>query len=797
MRIALLMLLSLWLAVGAGTAGAETLLASGGKARAVVVAPAGGSPVEEFAARELARYLGRVAGAEFAVVETAPGTGTELHVGSTAAARAEGVAYAGPFKGDDAFVIRTRGRRVFLRGAGPRGTLYAVYHLLQRTVGCRWVMPGEPGEVLPSKPELSLPELDVSREPAFTYRICAGFANPEDVDWLAKHGMHLWSHRGDLTEREDVVERGVAVHGTMHHAFDKIVDETLYGRAHPEYFGLLNGRRVVERSIGAQPCVSNDEVVALTLRAAVEFFRKNPKAEFYSLCPNDNQNWCECERCRAYDSETMERFGRIWPIVSDRYFAYVRKVALALEKACPGKKLYCFAYQTYTDPPKKVDLPPNVIVSLCHMVPACYAHPLNDPDCEENARFDRLLRGWAQRGGELWFYAYTCKSMWQDMPWPIARRLAVDIRHLRAQGFRGFYSQGSAATWGQLGPNMYVMGELLWDPDADVDALLGDYFEHAFGPAAPAVERYWRTLEAAFTRPGNFIHHEAFDQAPAFMTPGVRRACDRALAEAEKLAAPDAVRRRLAPVAGAWEYAKLYLDGEMAARRYRGNGDVADLRTSVAAYRRIVEIGKSIPGAVSPGAIRRYVEPPLQIREAELRVAEGTGAVPVEVANSSFEEPLERGEWSTGKVEGRDVAREKPGTEGEWGLRLRVADDPKVLPPSDWVTLSASSAVIPAQRGHVYVVTADVRIPKAFAHTKRGAVLGLFGMDAEGKSPRAWAAGTVETTRLELTEGWVKLRCITPRVPPNVTRLRVRLGMAGAGECWFDNVQLVTIPPEP
>ena len=60
-----------------------------------------------------------------------------------------------------------------------------------------------------------------------------------------------------------------------------------------------------------------------------------------------------------------------------------------------------------------------------------------------------------------------------------------------------------------LEPNVYVQSTagfirgqytfgLLWNPKADVDALLTDVFQQAFGPAAAPVRRYYERLD-----PGN------------------------------------------------------------------------------------------------------------------------------------------------------------------------------------------------------------------------------------------------------------------------------------------------------
>jgi hypothetical protein len=47
--------------------------------------------------------------------------------------------------------------------------------------------------------------------------------------------------------------------------------------------------------------------------------------------------------------------------------------------------------------------------------------------------------------------------------------------------------------------NYYVAAKLAWNTRLDVDALLADYADHAFGPAAEPMRAYFGRLEQAIT----------------------------------------------------------------------------------------------------------------------------------------------------------------------------------------------------------------------------------------------------------------------------------------------------------
>jgi hypothetical protein len=52
----------------------------------------------------------------------------------------------------------------------------------------------------------------------------------------------------------------------------------------------------------------------------------------------------------------------------------------------------------------------------------------------------------------------------------------------------------SGNNWGPHGRGYYVANRLLWNPDADVNAILADFYDKAFGPAAIAMKRYYLRL---------------------------------------------------------------------------------------------------------------------------------------------------------------------------------------------------------------------------------------------------------------------------------------------------------------
>ena len=75
-----------------------------------------------------------------------------------------------------------------------------------------------------------------------------------------------------------------------------------------------------------------------------------------------------------------------------------------------------------------------------------------------------------------------------------------DIPYYRDRGVEGFYTQLSESTWHRLGLNYYVAAKLCWNADLDADALLDDYFDGFYGPAAGPMGDYFMAMDGVGAR---------------------------------------------------------------------------------------------------------------------------------------------------------------------------------------------------------------------------------------------------------------------------------------------------------
>lgn len=439
------------------------LLADQGKAHQTVIISERASPSTKAAAADLAFYLGKISGATFSVATGGGARGIvlgthaefpEVNVGDDLEIRG--------LDGLEAFVIRTEKERLLLIGATEQGVSHAVFHLLEK-LGCRWFFPAKEWEVIPSQATLSVSLNEAERPAILNRRVSFGGGSLNYKEYLQ------WQRRNRQ------VNSYPAAQGHNYHRIASDHDDLF--KAHPEFYALRNGKRSTQSL--TQLCLSNATLRKLINEWAVESLRKNPMEMMVSLEPNDNHNHCECDECAKLGS------------ISDRVFGLANEVARTVSKAVPGKGVGILAYAVHSEPPS-FDLEPNVYVNL--------AVGANNG----RYRYHDLLKLWQRRSKNVGIYEYFSVWYW-DLDLPPGGRVA-NTDYLRREFGGEWYKENnivslngeSGDNWGINGRGYYLLSKLAWNPRADVDAILQDFVDKAFGPAASAMKRYYERLD-----PGN------------------------------------------------------------------------------------------------------------------------------------------------------------------------------------------------------------------------------------------------------------------------------------------------------
>jgi hypothetical protein len=522
---------------------AAMTLAREGRTSLRVVLPENAIPAERTAANELIHYLERATSASFPLVpesrqsDDAPA----IWVGPTAKSRSIGV--DAEALGPEEWRIRTVGNDLILVGGRPRGTLYAVYRFLEDHVGVRWWTPYE--EHVPTRTDLAV-EVDAAGRPAFAYRDIQAVGGP-----AAFHARNRANGHFSFLTR---VHGGRESYGppSMVHTFFRYVPPEEHFRSHPEFYSELNGRRRADR---AQLCLTNDalvDVVAAELAAYIADARSKAEAmgedppRLFDISQNDWSRPCECAACGALDAREGSHAGSL--------VHFLNRVADSIAEGHPDVLLDTLAYDYTLQPPRNLRLRDNVVVRLADLQYRDFSKPVTH---RANRVVRRAIEGWRERTSHLriWAYTVTFGRSPNNMPLPNLPVIAEDFRYYLERGVEGLFVQHVHPVHADMRDlKLWVLFKLVEDPTRDLEALIADFTEGFYGPAAKTIREYLGTLERAAQRKPSSIPHPTHYEQFRYLTPAfLRRA--QALFEraASEVAGDPVLSRRL-------RFARLSLD---------------------------------------------------------------------------------------------------------------------------------------------------------------------------------------------------------------------------------------------
>ena len=488
--------------------GAGITLVDKGTSNYVIYVSEHASTLEKFGANELQKYIDQISGVKLTIrindgAELAHGIfiGEEL-------ARVFGVNISDKYPGLDGLVIKTIKGNVVLAGGEGRGTLYAVYELLEE-IGCRWYAPNfafydsAGGEYVPKLRTIHLPELDKVECPSFKYRkkyVEEGWTHTVEnmkqmIDWMAKAKMNVFSYPIDYQHwgrvkwdnvREalapELKKRGIMIE-VGGHGYPNFLPPERYFNKHPNWFAEINGKKT------ADPLVvfNTSDAGALDMFVANvnEYISRHPEIDILDLWPPDNAKWSEDTQSLAQGSPPR------------RQAIILNAVAKAVRQKFPHVRIEFIAYQSYISPPENIQIDSSVIMDFCP-IRQTSAYPIWDYRSVQNVPYNKALLQWFKRDvfkGDIGIYSYYRRYVWRSLPVVIPNIIAEDMRWYHSLGVSGLSSYSEPGDWFTYELTHYAIAKLSWDVNISVPELVKDYCFHRFGPAAREMEQYFSIIE--------------------------------------------------------------------------------------------------------------------------------------------------------------------------------------------------------------------------------------------------------------------------------------------------------------
>lgn len=485
------------------------------------------------AARDLQLHLTKITGKEMPLVtgKANAGEGKHFYVGSGLWSEQDARVTK---LGSEGYLMAQVADGLLLTGAGPNtlkttGVGHAVSLFLEKYCGVRWLWPGAGGTVFPDKDatKIVIGNLDVSSEPALRRRKL----------WYAYDKYYTPQARDELDVWFQRTRQGDQLRANFGHAWASIIPAKTYFEAHPDWFALVDGKRVQVQLCTSTPALRD------------EFFKRllelpgNQKLDILSVSANDGYGFCECPLCRAKGD------------INDAYWDFVNDIATRVSKARPELGVGTLAYTFSRKPPAKIGkLPSNVNLSM-----TAYSTQLLRP--EGQADYDTFLAGWKTKGIKIVMREYWGAHYWLDLPVLYGPEIGREITQTYQAGMVGAYGE-CGKNFSTQAPNTYLLTHMLWEPESDPQHWLDEFYA-AFGPAGDPVKKYFETYQNAVAKTwrerkygGTYV--ETVASFPVMFSPEVIKQAGEHLTEADKLAGNDgALKERLAFLRVGYDYTAL------------------------------------------------------------------------------------------------------------------------------------------------------------------------------------------------------------------------------------------------
>lgn len=425
-----------------------------------IVVPSAADTTTQKAAQRLQHYLFEMSSEELPIVNENEYSGRKaIFLGQTEYAKSLHMPVDNLT--DDGYAFKNDNGNFIIWGGNRNGVLYGVYDLLE-FFGCRKYT--SEYTYVPQKKALKLPN-DTVFIPQIVYRTTS-YRDTRDQEYSEWH---------KLSSRDEW--------GLFVHTFNTLVPPSEYMDKHPEYYALRDGKR-----LPTELCLSNPEVAEVLIENLKKRIKEKPDLKYWSVSQEDNDMYCLCDHC----TELNKKYGGDAKRNSGSMIYFVNKVA----KAIPDKMISTLAYWYTRKAPDNIIPEPNVNIMLCNI-----ESKRHRPVFETDTAFSRDLKNWGAIAKDILIWDYNIQFSNLVSPFPNLHTIGPNLDFFTANHVNAFYMQSNSQVGGEMAElRAYLISKLLWNPNADVDAIIDDFVNGYYGAAGQYIRQYIDTMIEALLK---------------------------------------------------------------------------------------------------------------------------------------------------------------------------------------------------------------------------------------------------------------------------------------------------------
>ena len=489
--------------------------------RIVVAADAGKNTL--FAADELQYFLRLASDVRVPIVRDTEVGYTDdvclLSVGQNSVASAAGVTYDRSALDISGVRIVTRGNSVFMGGATEYGTMNSVYSFLEETIGL--VTYTDEVYEYRTGDTIELYDFDVTDLPDFQWRPTGyGYAYGSLMRRMRYNSIgDMWMGPGSY----------------WHDSFRFLPPS--------EYLDDYSDWYADDRKQLCYTAHGNSEQLERMYREMFEKVKRvvieNPDAMDISITQEDANEWCTCATCTA----EKNKYGTNAAVV----IKFCNEIARRLEEWIADNtdgvdkdrkvNVLFFAYRPTEKAPAAKDESGNYVPidtdvvcrdNVLVLYAPIYVEYTKSFTEGDNLQYAENMKAWQAVSRRQYYWLYSTNFNNYFYPYNNFDVLQENYRYLKSLNAYYIFDQGqfdAGKTTAFHDLKAFLISKLLWDVNADVEKLTGDYFRAVYGEAASTMKtlyteiRTWmHYLEDKFNITGNIYYPISNDQFFPFMT---------------------------------------------------------------------------------------------------------------------------------------------------------------------------------------------------------------------------------------------------------------------------------------
>lgn len=440
----------------------------------------------KYAAEQLKARLDSFGHGEFSLItDEQAQESPELRVGNTN--RSQDIL---PDVGYDGISIRAcKDGSIELMGGEHRGTLNAVYSFLMEDLGYRYwgtdcpndTILNEDGPAAEHIPEqLSFVPVTRSYTPQLFWRSPFLYSS-----FRTNFAVRNRTDSPDANFEYVPAEAGGPIYAPWGyiHTLPWLVDPNKLFNDHPDWYMMdATGKRINYNQL----CETNSELAEYLIdyyMSRIEGLSQIPK--LIGITKRDGGGVCHCPECTRVNQEEESDAGSLLTLIN--------RVAEGIGEKYPQIRIMTFAYLETAKCPKHLKPAPNVSILYCNNKNA-WSHFFVSARNEQAVIQDVSAWG-AVAPMVIWDYSTNFDHY--SLPMPNLGVIADNIRFWVENNAEGIMTQGAYQSYGSERENMrsWIIAQLLWNPNLDLDSLIKDFITGYFGKAAAPMLAYTKMLE--------------------------------------------------------------------------------------------------------------------------------------------------------------------------------------------------------------------------------------------------------------------------------------------------------------